>query len=241
VEFLLNFCTREYNTVVTNGEASTNETVVMAAPQSNATLNIADPSHVDLSWIFFGYARSGDAETDIADLFAQTVYKTPGDMTQLFSIMKNVATSLTNTYIFLCLPPWRKSAAHANDKKPSIRTDAGDGSTVIGTAHSYELYVLVRWQWFTFLGALVLASGVQLVGTMLQSQRTGTAIWKSSILAPLLAPDGPTRSRDMVMQSQKGMEASSKRAVGQLRRNGQSGWTLLVSDSQAQQRTSRKE
>jgi hypothetical protein len=100
VEFLLNFCIREYNTVVINGQASTNETVVVAAKQANATLHPEDPSYVDLRWIFFGYARSGDAEADISDLFATTVYTTPGDMSQLFLIMKNVATSLTNTYIF---------------------------------------------------------------------------------------------------------------------------------------------
>jgi hypothetical protein len=99
VELLLSFCTREYNTVVTNGRASTNETAVVTAPQSNATLSPDHPAHFDLSWIFLGYARSENAVTDISDLFAQAVYNTPGDMAQLFSIMKNVATSLTNMYI----------------------------------------------------------------------------------------------------------------------------------------------
>jgi hypothetical protein len=46
LELSLNFCIREYNTVVTNGHASTNETVVVAAPQSNATLIPDDGAHI---------------------------------------------------------------------------------------------------------------------------------------------------------------------------------------------------
>jgi hypothetical protein len=89
-------------------------------------------------WIRFGYARSQAAETDIADLFAQTVSTTPGAMTQLFSTMKTAATSLTNTYYTSSLPrsidnPLSLSFRTLKLIRPSIRTDAGDGSTVLGT------------------------------------------------------------------------------------------------------------
>jgi hypothetical protein len=99
VELLLNFCVREYNTKVINGRASTNETFVTAA---NATLGSDDDSAppIDISLIFLGLSREGSATSDIAYLFAEAIYTTPGDMSLLFSIMKNVATSLKNTYIF---------------------------------------------------------------------------------------------------------------------------------------------
>jgi hypothetical protein len=69
---------------------------------ANATLGSDDDSAppIDISLIFLGLSREGSATSDIADLFAEAIYTTPGDMSLLFSIMKNVATSLTNTYIF---------------------------------------------------------------------------------------------------------------------------------------------
>jgi hypothetical protein len=41
---------------------------------------------------------------------------------------------------------------------------------------------------------------VIVVGTMLQSQRSGAGVWKSSVLAPLFARDGRARGRELLMQ-----------------------------------------
>ncbi|KAF7513869.1 hypothetical protein GJ744_006483 [Endocarpon pusillum] len=205
LEFLLYFCTREYSTVVVNGRASTNETIISA---TNANLGANNDSYprVEVDYILYGDFRDGNASTDIADLFATALFTHAGDLTLLLGIMQNMVTSLTNT----------------------IRVDAGDGTTIIGTAYSYELYVQVQWYWLIFLAGLVLGSGVLLLGTIFQSQQTKIAVWKSSILAVLYALDETIR-KDTALESTKVLQARTKQVTAHLSRDGnRSKWALMA-------------
>ena len=95
LEFLLYFCTREYNTSVVNGKATTNETIISA---TNASLGANDDEYprVEVDYILYGGFQNADASTDIADLFATALYTRVGDTSLLLGIMQNMVTSLTN-------------------------------------------------------------------------------------------------------------------------------------------------
>jgi hypothetical protein len=99
----------------------------------------------------------------------------------------------------------------------SIRVEAGDGQSAVGTEFFFEIYVQIRWYWLAPLSALVLASGILWVGTIIQTQHTRTAIWKSSSLAALYALDGKVRKTD-VLETEKKIDARSKQVMARLSR-----------------------
>ena len=104
VELLLTFCMREYETVVLNGRASSKETVL--ATTNNNTERISggiSGSFLDLNHMFLGSTSDGVPTTDVAELFAQAAFLAPEYSANLLAIMNNIATSLTNTYIFFIL------------------------------------------------------------------------------------------------------------------------------------------
>jgi hypothetical protein len=78
---------------------------------------------------------------------------------------------------------------------------------------SYELAVVVRWQWLAFPAALVLGSIIFLVAIMIRtSRREGAKVWKDSplaiVLLSALGSDGRDASLDMM--NAQGWRAAQK-------------------------------
>ena len=96
VEVLLSLCVREYSTSVRNGRSLSNETIMERDNNTNfgIRLNFDQPG---TDSVFHGSTSDGMPTTGTAALFAQAAY-TPPYQENLFAIMKNVATSLTNSY-----------------------------------------------------------------------------------------------------------------------------------------------
>jgi hypothetical protein len=51
--------------------------------------------------LFSGSTSDGVPTTDVAELVAQAIYTPPQDTSGLFVVVKNIAASLTNTYLLL--------------------------------------------------------------------------------------------------------------------------------------------
>jgi hypothetical protein len=96
VELLLSFCTREYNTSVSNGRALSTETI-LERDKNVAFGELSNRDPLEISGIFQGSTSDGMPTTDTAALFAQAAY-TPPYKANLLAMMKNTAISLTNRY-----------------------------------------------------------------------------------------------------------------------------------------------
>ncbi|RDW63240.1 DUF3176 domain-containing protein [Aspergillus mulundensis] len=117
----------------------------------------------------------------------EAVYGTQGNLTDIASMFKSLASSLT---------------LHARSKVCD--------ETAIGSTWTEQTFVHVRWPWLILPGALVLLSGVFLAITILHTRNQ--YIWKSSPLALLfsdLTVDAPSPLK--ADPTLKGMEDTSRK------------------------------
>ncbi|KAI4744271.1 hypothetical protein E4T50_05376 [Aureobasidium sp. EXF-12298] len=102
----------------------------------------------------------------------------------------------------------------------ALRTQ--DGIQSVGTAWQSVTYIQVRWVWLILPAVLVLAAGILLFITVVQSKRYNTVLWKTSLLAFLFCStnawttdtdvDGDNaRSLEAMEMASKGMEVRLER------------------------------
>ncbi|KAL4899348.1 hypothetical protein BDW74DRAFT_189438 [Aspergillus multicolor] len=117
----------------------------------------------------------------------EAVYGTQGNLTDIASMFKSLASSLT---------------LHARSKVC--------GATAVGSTWTEQSFVHVRWPWLILPGALVLLSGVFLITTMLHTRNQ--YIWKSSPLALLFSDLSVDATNPLKPDpTLKGMEDTSRK------------------------------
>jgi hypothetical protein len=134
-----------------------------------------------------------------ADFYTQLTLATSSlDYTDTAAMSSNLAAFMTN----------------------ALRTQ--DGSQWVGTTWQSVTYIQVRWAWLILPAVLVLAAGILLFMTVVQSKRYNTVLWKTSLLAFLFCStnawttdehvhEGQARSLEATEMVSKEMEVSLER------------------------------
>ncbi|KAI5206191.1 hypothetical protein E4T38_03830 [Aureobasidium subglaciale] len=110
----------------------------------------------------------------------------------------------------------------------ALRTQ--DAWQSVGTAWQSTTFIRVRWIWLLLPAILVLATGILLVLTIVQSTRHGTVLWKTSMLAFLFCSTHAwttQTSRDENARSLKAMETVSKKMDARLEKDDQGRYQLV--------------
>ncbi|CAD0094866.1 unnamed protein product [Aureobasidium mustum] len=111
----------------------------------------------------------------------------------------------------------------------ALRTQ--DGMQAAGTAWQSVTFIHVRWVWLILPAALVLAAGVLLFLTIVQSRRNDTVLWKTSLLAFLFCSTHAwktnTSTREDKIRSLRAMELASKNIEAKLERDDQGRYQLV--------------
>ncbi|KAG9682617.1 patatin-domain-containing protein, partial [Aureobasidium melanogenum] len=143
-----------------------------------------------------------------ADFYTQLTLATSSlDYTDTAAMSSNLAAFMTN----------------------ALRTQ--DGMQAVGTAWQSITFIHVRWVWLSLPAALVLAAGVLLFSTIIQSRRHDTVLWKTSLLAFLFCSThtwkiDSTTHEDKI-RSLSAMEMASKRMEAKLERDEQGRYQLV--------------
>ncbi|EXJ54306.1 hypothetical protein A1O7_09644 [Cladophialophora yegresii CBS 114405] len=107
--------------------------------------------------------------------------------------------------------------ALATSMTAEIRTNPGaesNGALALGTATQDTTYIHVRWAWLALPLALQALALLLLALTMISSTRSGTPIWKSSLLAALfLGPCGNVSQRPEPQHSTSGPNSNVSSSV----------------------------
>ncbi|KEQ71957.1 hypothetical protein M436DRAFT_73700 [Aureobasidium namibiae CBS 147.97] len=111
----------------------------------------------------------------------------------------------------------------------ALRTQ--DGMQSIGIAWQSVTFIQVRWAWLTLPAVLVVAAGVLLRMTVLQSQRNNTVLWKTSLLAFLFCSTDVWRTDTSGdgdhARSLEAMELASKNMEVRLERDDHGRYRLV--------------
>lgn len=143
-----------------------------------------------------------------ADFYTQLTLATSSlDYTDTTTMTSNLAAFMTN----------------------ALRTQ--DGLQSIGTAWQSVTFIRVRWAWLILPAVLVVAAGVLLWATVLQSQRYNTVLWKTSLLAFLFCSTNAWKT-DMGVcgdnaRSLEAMELASKSMEVRLEKDDQDRYRLV--------------
>ncbi|KAI4728315.1 hypothetical protein E4T49_03962 [Aureobasidium sp. EXF-10728] len=142
-----------------------------------------------------------------ADFYTQLTLATSSlDYTDTAAMSSNLAAFVTN----------------------ALRTQ--DGLQATGTAWQSVTFIKVRWAWLILPAVLVLAAGVLLFLTIVQSKRHDTVLWKTSLLAFLFCSTHAWTMpcvREDKARSLKAMEAASKKMEARLERDDQGRYQLV--------------
>ncbi|KAI4741869.1 hypothetical protein E4T50_07679 [Aureobasidium sp. EXF-12298] len=144
-----------------------------------------------------------------ADFYTQLTLATSSlDYTDTAAMSSNLAAFMTN----------------------ALRTQ--DGMQSVGTAWQSITFIHVRWVCLSLPAALVLAAGILLFLTIVQSRRHDTVLWKTSLLAFLFCSthtwktDASAHEEDKI-RSLRAMEVASKRMEAKLERDDQGRYQLV--------------
>jgi hypothetical protein len=111
----------------------------------------------------------------------------------------------------------------------ALRTQ--DGTQSVGTAWQSVTFIQVRWAWLILPAVLVLAAGVLLFMTVVQSKRYNTVLWKTSLLAFLFCSTNAWTTHADVhghnARSLEAMETASKGMEVRLERDDQGRYQLV--------------
>lgn len=197
-ECALYYCLHTYNTTVINNQAKTqlvstwhNETgtpiptsnieatpdgilrrpenpMDFGAIRANSTFWIPAATVATLAE-YMNHTLSGEMLTSSSEVesgtFTNDVMQALNITTDIGGLMENLAISMTN-YL-------RQTNSN------------GAESVGIGSAHTLEVHVRVRWAWLALSGALILLSIGLLIATIILSARTSSPVWKSTSLETL--------------------------------------------------------
>jgi hypothetical protein len=141
-----------------------------------------------------------------ADFYTQLTLATSSlDYTDTAAMSSNLAAFMTN----------------------ALRTQ--DGSQSVGTAWESVTFIQVRWAWLILPAVLVLAAGILLFMTVVQSKRYNTVLWKTSLLAFLFCSTNAwtTDAQQDNARSLEAMEMASKSMEVRLERDDQGRYQLV--------------
>lgn len=197
-EFVFEYCVKSYETGVISGRPYTkeyaaytnytyyttkhlvnsttarltNSTLVFRTPDSSMTYNVTSYMQSAMR-TFTGRLFSGAMfnstiqYSTIGSSVLDAIMNPPYNQIGIQGLMDNVAMSITN---------------NIRDRNNNI-----DGAPLQGQALVLLPFIHVKWEWLSMLAAVVVLTLVLMVVTALQTRRTRTKLWKSSILAVLRA------------------------------------------------------
>lgn len=233
-EAALHFCVQSYNTTVVNGTSRTTTTRLnstwtiagqdvddqLGAYMYNITVDGDDTDyHID-QWTIssignflhdqfsgYGWIHWPDGtsywESPTVEALGNMYSNTTNDaFTEIGIVFDNLATSITNDF----------------------RARNATSEVVRGAAWNDETFVKIRWEWMTFLFALLAFSLAFLVMTIVAT-RDAERVWKTSALATLVGLGGDVREKLGSVDTLPSLRKNVKEVRVRLMRDGDR-WVL---------------